>query len=1148
MSTESGGRKVVREFKLSSFSIRNGTSVIVLIFIIMLAGLMAYRTMPKESFPEIVIPTIYVGISYPGNSPVDMENLVTRPIEKEIKDIKGISKFTSTSVQDYATVIIEFEYDMKPSEALMDVKDAVDRAKPELPNDLPSDPNIFELDFSEFPVMNVNLYGDFGYDELKEHAEYLQDAFEKLSEISGADIRGLLDKEVKVHVDLYLLESIQISLDDIETAIANENVTISGGDILSIEGSSRNRRSLRIAGEFTDPQQLNDVIIKNEDQRTVYLRDIAEVSFGPVEPTSYARLDGQAVVTLDVKKKSGANLLAAASKIKAIVEHAKEKRFPHDLQTVITNDQSKFTQEIVQNLENSIISGVILVVLVLLFFLGARNAMFVGIAIPLSMLMGIAVINYTGNTLNMMVLFSLILALGMLVDNGIVVVENIYRLKSSGHDNETASRHGVGEVAWPIITSTLTTVLAFVPLLFWQDIMGEFMKFLPITLIITLSSSLFVGLVVNPVLTSRLMKIETEERTRARRFWIMNVVGALLSLLLIFSPFTAVGSLIGIIVIIRIVHRYALKPFSFFFQRRILSRIENGYVRLLTYALHWPRPLFFFFGMFGLLILTMMYFGAASPKMTFFPDSVPNYVNVFIEMPLGTDITTTNEVTRVIEERVNKAITPNRNIVEAVLTQVGEGTSDPNEGPQQGSSPHKARITVSFYEYARRLDSSGISTSIVMEDIRNAVANVPQAKAITVAKDNMGPPVGPPISIEVSAENFNQLVIETERLKRYFEDANVPGVEKLKSDLEIGKPELVLHVDRDAARRFGLSTGRIGGMLRTALFGKEVSKYKQGEDDYPIQLRIKDEQRYNLPALLNSKVTFMDQHSGRIVQVPVSAVARIESGSTFGSVKRKDMERVITIFSNVKEGYNANEIVAKYKTLLADYLSQHPLEGYTIKFTGEQEEQGKSFAFLQNALMIAVFLIFLVLVSQFNSVVAPAIILFSVIFSTIGVLLGFATFRMDMSILMCGIGIISLAGVVVNNAIVLIDYVNLIRARKRAERGLERRGLLPYSEIVDSIIQGGKTRLRPVLLTAITTILGLLPLAVGLNIDFSSMLSNFDPNIYIGGDSAIFWGPMAWTIIFGLTFGTFLTLVIVPVMYLLADRGSRKVGAALSKL
>lgn len=1133
-------KRVIREFKLSSIALRNKTSVFVLVFIILIAGLQSYQSVPKESFPEISLPTIYIGTAYPGNSPVDMENLVTRPIEKELKGITGIRKYTSTSIQDYATIVVEFEFDIDPSEALTDVKDAVDRAKPELPNDLPADPNVFEIDFSEFPVMNVNLFGDLSYDALKEHAEYLQDEMEKLTEISGVDIRGLLDKEVKINVDLYKMQSLEINFDDIANAIAAENIAMSGGDILSIDGNNMDRRSIRIAAEFKDWEEIQNVIVKAEDQKTVYLRDIAEVNFGPIEPVSFARMDGLSVVTLDVKKKSGENLLNGADGIKAILEKAKKEKLPKNLNIVITNDQSKFTRAVVANLENSIISGMILVVLVLLFFLGLRNASFVGIAIPLSMLMGIAVIYYTGNTLNMMTLFSLILALGMLVDNGIVVVENIYRLRSSGFDNETASREGVGEVAMPIISSTATTLVAFLPLVFWKDMMGEFMKFLPITLIIVLSSSLFVGLVVNPVLTARLMKIDEPGKNGSRRrFWLM-VAGLLIPGLLLMSQesIRSLGTIMVLFGLLGIIHRYVLKPMAEVFQAKILVWFEHIYAKTLRFALAGKKPILFFIGSIFMLIFSMMFFMSRSPNITFFPDNEPNYVNVFIEMPLGTDIERTNDVTKTLEERITHAIEPYEGIVEAVLAQVGEGTSDPNQGPSQGSSPHKARITVSFHEYEKRIEVMDVSTSKVMEEIRSAVDNVPEAKSISVEKDAMGPPTGKAINIEISGENFTELILLTEDVKNFLEKADVPGVDQLNTDLETGKPELIVKVDRDAARRYGVSTYTISSALRTALFGREISKFKQGEDDYPIQLRLLDEQRYSLSSLMNMKITFRDQTTGKIVQVPVSAVAEIEPSTTYGSVNRKDMDRVITIFSNVKEGYNANEIVGKYKDLLADYNIP---AGFTLKFTGEQEEQAKSMAFLQQAMMIALFLIFLIIVSQFNSVIGPVIIMFSVLFSTIGVFLGFAFFGMDMSILMVGIGIISLAGVVVNNAIVLIDYINLIRKRKRAELNMENNGMLPYEDIVNSIVQGGETRFRPVILTAITTVLGLIPLAIGLNIDFFGFFQNFDANIYSGGDSAVFWGPMAWTIIFGLLFATFLTLVIVPVMYLLSDRVTYKV-------
>lgn len=1121
-----------KEFKLSSLAVNNRTSVYVLTFLVFIIGLMAYQSMPKESFPEIKQPTIYVNTIYPGNSPIDMENLVTRPIEKEINTIKGVKTMKSTSVQDVSVIIAEFELDVDPTEALNDVKEAVDRAKSELPGDLPRDPNVMELDFSEFPVMNINIAGNYPYEQLKHYAEYLEEEIENLPEISEVDISGLQEDEVEISVDKIKMEALEISFRDIESAITGENASMSGGDIQIIEGSSINRRSLRIDGEFKAVSDIENVIVKHEFQNIVYLKDIAVVHFGPKEPVSFARLNGKPVLALDVKKKSGENLLNAADKIKKIIEKAKQSQFPSELSVIITNDQSKFTVSMVSNLENSIIMGVLLVVGVLLFFLGLRNSLFVGSAIPLSMLMGIAILNFMGTTLNMMVLFSLILALGMLVDNGIVVVENIYRLRTEGLDNTSASKFGVAEVAMPIISSTATTVAAFLPLLFWKDLMGEFMKFLPITLIIVLSASLFVALVINPVLTADYLTTEHGKKSNPRKFFLQNGVLLVLGILL---HITGVSKLLGGLliagVIISLLYRYTLLPGSEIFMNRMMPAIENFYYRTVRFALRGKNPIWFFIGTFLLMIFSIMFFGASKPEVLFFPDNEPKMVNVFIEAPLGTDILKTNELTLQLEERVKKAIAPDSAIVEATLAQVGEKTADPNEGPQTGSSPHKARITVSFLEYDQRVNISDRSTNEVMSNIKKALKDFPAAN-ITIAKDKMGPPVGKPINLEVKGKDYLELIAYVETLKKMMEDANVPGVDQLKTDLELGKPMLEVSVNRDAARRFGLSTQQIAYEIRSGLLGREISKFKDEEDDYKIQLRFSNDYRYNLNNLLNTKITFRNPANGKISQVPITSVCDINFNSTYGTVKREDMERVITIFSEVESGYNANEIVAQYKQLMA---SAPVKPGYEFKFTGEQEQQSQSTDFMVNALWIAVGLIFLIIVSQFNSVIGPVIIMFSVLFSTIGVFLGFGLFKMPFVILMCGIGIISLAGVVVNNAIVLIDYTNLLRSRKRAELGMPEDGRLPNEEILNSIMDAGKTRLRPVLLTAITTVLGLIPLAMGMNINFFTLLTELDPQYYSGGDNADFWGPMAWTVIFGLTFATFLTLVIVPVMYWISD-------------
>jgi multidrug efflux pump subunit AcrB len=778
--------------------------------------------------------------------------------------------------------------------------------------------------------------------------------------------------------------------------------------------------------------------------------------------------------------------------------------------------------------------GVLLVVGVLVFFLGVRNSLFVGIAIPLSMLMGIAILNFSGTTLNMMVLFSLILALGMLVDNGIVIVENVYRLYSEkGKTKDQASKEGTGEVATAIIASTATTVAAFIPLMFWPSLMGEFFKYLPITLIIVLSSSLFVALVVNPVLTSDLIKTGNSERSPKSKFWIKNGILFLISILLYLGSAGVWGGLFLAAVIIPILNRYGLTPGGNWFMQKMMPRIENRYAQFIKYALTGWKPILFMIGMIVVFIVSMMTFALNPPPIVFFPDNQPNYVNVFIETPLGTDIETTNKISKDLESRITKAVQKDSVIIEAILTQVGEKTADPNEGsPNMGSSPNKARITVSFFEYEKRVFLSDVNTSDIMSNIKDATKDFPKAQ-ITVGKDNMGPPVGKPINVEVKGENYLTLIEEVEKIKKKMEDANLKGVDQLKTDLELGKPMLEISINQEASRRFGLSTMQIAGTIRTALLGKEISKYKQGEDDYKIKLRFKDEYRYNLNNLLNTRITFRNPANGKISQVPISAVATVNYNSTYGSIKRKDMDRVISIYSEVEEGANANELVAQYKDLLADHEIR---EGYEFKFTGEQEEQAESMAFLGGAMLIAVFLIFLIIVSQFNSIAGPFIILLSVVMSTVGVFLAFSITQTTFSAMMSGIGIISLAGIVVNNAIVLIDYTNLLRRRKKAAKGMEQKEVLSINEIKDTIIESGRTRLRPVLLTAITTVLGLFPLAIGLNINFVGLLSQGNAELYWGGQNADFWGPMAWAVIYGLIFSTFLTLVIVPVMYYLMDR------------
>jgi multidrug efflux pump subunit AcrB len=1141
--------KTTKTFGLSSTSIDNRTTVMLVTFIIVLAGVLSYTSMPKEAFPEIVTPEIYISTPYPGNSPSDIEKLISRPLEKELKSMSGVDEITSTSVQGFSSVRVLFDFSVPVEEALRKVKDKVDitKADPDFPKDLPADPNIFEMNFSELvPIMNINLSGEFSMDQLKDYAEYLEDKIEEVPEINKVDIRGVMDKEVRIHIDMPRMEAVKLGFNDIAQAIQQENVTISGGELLVDDF----RRTVSVVGEFADLDEIRSVIVKQENDNIVYLRDIAEVTFEEEETQSYAREYQQSVVMLDVIKRGGENLIQASETIREIIDLAQEEYLPTTLEITITGDQSEQTQTQLDELINSIIFGVILVVLVLLFFLGLRNALFVGVAIPMSMLLSFFVLSTAGVSLNMMVLFSLVLALGMLVDNGIVVVENIYRLMDQGMKPIQAAKEGVGEVAWPIIASTATTLAAFVPLAIWPGMMGEFMKYLPITLMIVLSSSLFVALVINPVLTSLFMKVDESDLNKKRVLKIVLVLIGIAVIGYLILGLNWFPNLMVIVALVMLLNAYFLFPASKKFQGKVIPRMENFYERFLRRSLTGRRPGVLLIGMFGLLIFSFVLVGMFAPNVLFFPENEPQYLNVYIETPIGTDIEYTNEITKQVEAIVidqlnkeavvggevlrigDKTITQS-DIVTSIIAQVGEGTSDPAQGPSFGATPHKGRIQVSFVKFADRM---GIGTNDVMEDLRGAIQGFPGTR-ITVTKNADGPPQGAPINIELSGDDYELLLAKADEVRQYINDSYIPGIEELKLDVETGKPEMPIVIDRDKARRLNVSTSQIGDAMRTALFGKEISSYKDGEDDYPINLAFDRKYAYDAGALMDQRITFRNQSNGKIVQIPLSAVAHAEKSSTFSAVKRIDVERVVTITSNVLTAFNPTQVNDRIREVMDGY--ELPA-GISIDFTGQQEEQAKEMSFLTTALMIAVFMILLIIIAQFNSASVPLIILTSVILSLIGVLLGLVIFQMDFIIIMTMIGIISLAGVVVNNAIVLIDYTKLIQARMRNDKGLEEGESLSKEDLFEAVVEGGKTRLRPVLLTAITTVLGLVPLAIGLNIDFTSLLNNLDPKIYMGGDNVVFWGPMSWTIIFGLTFATFLTLVIVPAMYLLLSRLKRR--------
>ncbi|UCH15387.1 MAG: efflux RND transporter permease subunit, partial [Bacteroidales bacterium] len=798
---------------------------------------------------------------------------------------------------------------------------------------------------------------------------------------------------------------------------------------------------------------------------------------------------------------------------------------PDDLNITITNDQSDMVKKQLNSLENSMIISMIFVIAVLFLFLGTRNALFVGLAIPLSMFLSFVVLQLIDFQVNMIVLFSLILALGMLVDNAIVVVENIYRFVDQGYSKLQAAKQAVGEIAVPIIASTATTLAAFLPLAFWKDIVGEFMKFLPITLIIVLTSSLFVALVIIPVFSSSFIKKEEQKgKLNRKKFLRISFVLFILAALLYLAKFYILANLVTIALLIILLNIFVFNALGKWFKNVFLGKLELIYNKLLSFSLKGLNPVWFLSGTVLLLIITIIFFAVRSPNILFFSDNDPDYMNILAELPVGTDIDETENFSRRFENDINSIIEPYNPIIESKLMNVGEGAVLENDMDFFANRDNKCLMTISFADYQQR---QGINTSKIMKQLTDSLSNKYAGVQVTFEKNSMGPPTGKAINIEVSGKDYEKLINVADTIMQIIEASKIDGIESLQMDLDLGMPEMIVTIDRDKARRLEMSTAQIASTIRTALFGKEISDFKIGEEEYPIQLRSLDKFKNNVSALMNQKIVFMN-NQGKWLSIPISAIADFNYSSTYGAVKRKDLDRVITVYSNVIEGFNANNINEQIKTALSDYDMP---SGYYYKFTGEQEDMNESMEFLSRALMITIALIMLILVSQFNSIIRPFIIIASILFSTIGVFGGIATFKMDFIVTMTGVGIVSLAGIVVNNAIVLVDYIELLKLRKRREMGMADDAFLPLKEATQCIVQGGKTRLRPVLLTAITTILGLLPMAIGLNIDFISLLRDFDPKIYVGGVMTGIWGPISWTVIFGLTFATFLTLIIVPVMY-----------------
>ncbi|NVO10719.1 MAG: efflux RND transporter permease subunit [Bacteroidales bacterium] len=1111
--------KKYKEFFATSWAIDNKISVYVLVFIICVFGIINYITIPKEQYPEIVIPQIIVSAPYFGTSPSDIENLVTRPLEKNLKSINGVKKITSRSLQDYCAIIVEFNTGVDVKDAKQLVKDAVDKTKSDLPNDPANfkEPFVKEIDISEIPIMYINISGDIPLDRLKKYADDMQEKIEGLKEITRVDIVGALDREIQINLDMYKMRAANLTFYDVQSAVAANNVTVSGGNI-DMQGMSR---SIRVVGEIKDIDEVKNIVVSTSSGAQVKLKDIAVVVDSFHDQESFARYDGKNVITLNVIKKSGQNLLDASDQIKDIIADFKDHKLPPNLTVEITGDQSRFTRNTLNELNNTIIIGFILVTMVLMFFMGVVNSIFVGLSVPLSMFIAYIFMPYIGFTMNMLVMFAFIFALGIVVDDAIVVIENTHRIfKKTKMPIAISAKFAAGEVFVPILSGTLTTLAPFLPLAFWPGVVGSFMKFIPITLMITLFASLIVAYVINPIFAVDFMKHDDEDRpVPLPKLYKITLGIILVAIPFYLSSYIGIGNFLVFIAIVVFMHNIFWYKVLRKFQSRFIPAMMRKYESLLAWVLLGKRPIRILWVMIGLFFVTMVVNHYVKTDVVFFPNNEPNSLNAYIKMPIGTDIRVTDSVAKVVERRVMSVLGNNNPIVESVVTNVALGASE-NMFDNSTKSSNLAKIAINFVEYSKR---GGIHTGVYLADIRKVVKDLPGVEII-VDKNRSGPPTGKPINIEIAGENLTDLVNTTAKFKRFIDSLQIGGIEELKSDFATTKPEIVINLDRERANIEGISAGAVGGAIRTARFGTEVSKYREGEDQYPIMLRFEENQRNDIEQLLNLTITYRDMNGGGIRQIPLSVVAKIDYVTSYGQINRLNLKRVITLSSNVLDGYTANAIIPQIKSALPQYSTPNGVE---IRITGEQEDQKESMVFLSKAMLLALFLIMFIMITQFNSMSKPLIIVSEVIFSIMGVLIGYMIFGMTISIIMTGMGIVALAGIVVRNGILLVEFTDVLKAK-----GMKTR---------EAIIEAGKTRITPVILTATATILGLIPLAIGMNVNFVTLFADLNPHLHFGGDNVMFFGPLSWTIIFGLSFATFLTLILIPVMYfVMYSRGVRK--------
>ena len=1041
----------------SHIAIRNPVFVFVMVLVISIAGFQAYKTIPREAAPDIQIPLLIVSIPFPGATPEDVESLITNKVEQELKTIKNLEEISSTSSEGVSVLTLEFTSDFEISEARTKVREKMDQIKPDLPADA-EDYQISEINLSERPLMILNLAGDMGLLGLTELADEVKEEIEGIPGILEVRRAGGLEKEIRVYVNPDKMNYYKLALNQVSSAISNENTNLPGGTITM----GPTKYMIRVPGEFVSPEGINEALISAPNQVPVRVRDIAKVVFSYKEVTSKSRLDGLESVSLSIVKRSGENLLAIRDEVKSIIKRL-EKDYKEDVKFSILSDQGERVQQIVKDLENNIITGFVLVFLVLLLVMGISNALLVAIAIPLSFLVSMIILNVMGFTLNIVVLFSLILSLGLLVDNAIVIVENIYRHRQAGKSRIEAALLGTKEIAIPVTTSTITTVAAFFPLIFMPGIAGEFISFLPKTLIVTLSSSLFVALIINSVFCSTMMRVKVSKEVTSD-----------------FDELKLVDH----------------------------SKILRGYHMILRRVLRFRFVTIMVF--IALFIGTFYWYGTNTfprKRVEFFPKTEPSEAVVNITAPMGTTLEISDGYVTLVEGYIEDDMDK----LDAVVANVGQrrGSGASSSG---STTTYLSHVVLDFPSWQNWVEKP----SEIIKNLRQKLVKMVGVQ-VKLAESQSGPPTGKAFNLEVQGEDFSKMIDSVEIIKQRIKD--IPGLVDLSDDFDRSRPELKVIIDRDKASRLGFRARDIASTVRTAFNGKKVSVFRDGTEEYDIWVQLDQSFRSNQSDLSS---LFIYTSSGEPVRL--SEIAKIDTGPSYGSIRHTDTDRTITISGDAFR-VPGPVLVMKAQKALKDL--ELP-DGVQYKFTGENKGRKETQMFLGKAVLIAIGLIIIVMVAQFNSIALPLIVITSVFMSVMGVLLGLIVHDRPFGIIMTGVGTVALAGIVVNNAIVMLDFV--VKLRKR---GFGRN---------EAMILASAVRFRPVLLTAITTIIGLAPIAMGMDIDFSR-----DSPVVFGSASASFWKAMALAIMYGLGVATFLTLFMVPTLYSLIEDGRERLIRLLSK-